>query len=49
LKEAFERWKRADDIGWDDYLEEICENPETGEWVREIATSLLRGGSRPAS
>jgi len=41
LREAFERWKRAFDIDWDDYLRQIAENTETGEWARDVAESLM--------
>jgi len=47
LVEKFEVWRRALSLPWKRYLEEIVENPLTGEKAREIASSLLRelGGS----
>lgn len=47
LVEKFEVWRRALDLPWKRYLEEIVENPLTGEKAREVASSLLRelGGS----
>lgn len=40
LREAFEMWRRALDIDWLDFLREVSENPETGEWARELAEGL---------
>jgi len=44
LRDAFERWRRALAIDWDEFLREISENPETGEWAREVAEDLLQSG-----
>ena len=48
LQEAYEEWRRALEMGWEEYLREISENPETGEWAREVALSLL-GDPKPLS
>ena len=44
LREAFEGWRRALDIDWEGFLREVIENPETGEWAREVAEDRLREG-----
>ena len=43
LREKYDRWKAAMDISWEDYLREVARNPNTGEWVREVAQHLLKG------
>jgi len=42
LKETFKRWKDSTEIGWKEFLEEILKNPNTGIWVREVATYILK-------
>ncbi len=41
LKEAYNEWKKAMDITWQEYLKRVIENENTGEWVRELAIHLL--------
>jgi len=33
-------WKRAMDISWKEYLNEILKNPYTGSWAKEVAEDL---------
>lgn len=40
----YEVWKRALEISWKEYLSEIAKNPFTGEWAKEVAEHLLKGG-----
>lgn len=40
----YENWKRALEISWKEYLSEIAKNPFTGEWAKEVAEHLLKGG-----
>ena len=35
-------WKKALNIGWNDYLNEILKNPLTGMSAKEVARLLLR-------
>ncbi len=44
LSDAFGRWRRALSIEWDEFLRKVSENPETGEWAREVVEDLLRRG-----
>ncbi len=44
LRERYDRWREAMEIGWEDYLREVAENPNTGEWAREVAQHLLKNG-----
>ena len=48
ILKAYEDWRGAMDIGWEEFLREVSENPATGEWAREVALSLL-GEFRPLS
>lgn len=41
LEEAYETWKKALDIEWNDFLRDASEKSETGIWAREVAVSLL--------
>lgn len=41
MVEKFEVWRSALGLPWKRYLEEIVENPLTGEKAREVASSLL--------
>ena len=40
LREKYERWRKAKEITWEEYLKEVAINPNTGEWVREVAQYL---------
>jgi len=42
----FEKWKKALDISWEDYLSEIVKNPYAGEWAKEVAEYLLKHGGK---
>jgi len=42
IVEKYEAWKRALDISWKQYLNEIVNNPLTGAWAREVAEELLK-------
>jgi hypothetical protein len=33
-------WKKALDVSWKDYLNEILKNPLTGLWAKEVAQQL---------
>ena len=37
----YDKWKKALDIAWKDYLKEIINNPLTGVWAKEVAQQLL--------
>ena len=39
-------WKRAMDISWKEYLNEIVKNPYTGSWAKEVAGRLLKNEDR---
>ncbi len=40
--EKYECWKKALTISWREYLSEIERNPLTGEWVKEVASYLIK-------
>jgi hypothetical protein len=37
----YEAWKKALDIAWKNYLNEIVKNPLTGVWAKEVAQQLF--------
>ena len=43
----YDRWKKAMEISWKEYLSEIAKNPLTGEWAREVARYLIEVESKP--
>lgn len=42
LLQKFEEWKRAMDISWEAYLEEVGRNLHSGRWVVEVAVALIK-------
>lgn len=38
----YDKWKKALDSTWEDYLTEILKNPLTGMWTKEVAQQLLK-------
>jgi len=41
LLEKFEAWKKALNLTWTEYLNEVLRNPDAGLWVKEVAKHLL--------
>ncbi|PMB74862.1 hypothetical protein C0195_00600 [Candidatus Bathyarchaeota archaeon] len=44
IAKKYEKWKKALEISWKEYLSEIAKNPLTGEWAKEMAEHLLKSG-----
>jgi predicted metal-dependent peptidase len=42
--QRYELWKKAMDISWKEYLNEIAENPYTGSCAKEVARHLAEKG-----
>ena len=42
LRDKYDQWKTALGISWNEYLREVADNPNTGEWVREVAQHILQ-------
>jgi len=42
LEEIFKLWQESMEISWREFLEEIRKNPNTGVWVREVASYILK-------
>jgi len=42
LLQKFEEWKRAMDISWEAYLDEVARNPHSGRWAIEVAVALIK-------
>lgn len=41
IVEKYEDWKKALDIEWKEYLDELVKNPFTGVWAKEVASALV--------
>lgn len=41
ITHKYEEWKKALDISWESYLNQIIKNPLTGVWAKEVAQQLL--------
>jgi hypothetical protein len=41
IQRKFEVWKKALNLDWETYLNEVTHNPLTGIWAREVAENLL--------
>ena len=41
IQGKFEAWKKALNIEWKEYLNEIAKSPLTGIWAKEVAENLL--------
>jgi len=44
--QKYDDWKRAMDISWKEYLNEIAKNPYTGSWAKEVAEQLMENNDR---
>jgi len=41
IVQRFDVWKKALEISWKQYLNEVIKNPHTGTWAKEVAKDLL--------
>ena len=46
IVQKYDDWKRATDVSWKEYLNEIAENPYTGSWAKEVAKQLMENEGR---
>jgi hypothetical protein len=37
LLSTYRKWKIALDVTWSEYLKEVIDRKETGEWVKQVA------------
>lgn len=42
LREVYDAWRTALEIGWEQYLDLVAANENTGEWSREVIRYLLK-------
>jgi len=49
LQKKYQDWKKASNIEWKNYLQEVAKNPFTGIWAKEVAESLLSERTYEAS
>jgi len=43
IVQEYDLWKKALQISWEEYLNEVIKNSNTGTWTKEVAKSLLYG------
>jgi len=41
IAQKYSSWKRALEISWKEYLDEVIKNSYTGIWAKEVAKDLL--------
>ena len=46
IVKKFEDWRRAIEISWKEYLNEVAKNPYTGDWAKEVAEELIKSEDR---
>lgn len=46
IVQNYDEWRRAMDISWKEYLNEIMQNSYTGSWAKEVAEQLLKNEDR---
>ena len=46
IVQKYEDWKRAMDISYREYLNEILKNSYTGSWAKEVVEKLIKDGDR---
>ncbi|MDH5418987.1 MAG: hypothetical protein OEY39_04050 [Candidatus Bathyarchaeota archaeon] len=46
IVQKYEDWKRAMDISYREYLNEILKNSYTGSWAKEVVEKLMKDGDR---
>lgn len=46
IAQKYDDWKRATNISWKEYLNEIAKNPYTGTWAKEVAEQLMKNEDR---
>jgi len=39
--QKYDVWKKALEISWKEYLNEVIKNPLTGMWAKELAKDML--------
>jgi hypothetical protein len=43
LKEAYELWRDASSLSWEEYIDTLCQLEETGQWVFDVANQIRSG------
>ena len=46
LVQRYDDWKKALEISWKEYLNEVAKNEYSGVWTREVARYLLEKGDK---
>jgi hypothetical protein len=44
LQAAYEDWKKASGVSWEEYIESICRIDEAGQWVHDVAEQIMSEG-----
>jgi hypothetical protein len=43
LQSAYEHWRNANEVSWEEYIERLCQIEETGRWVLDVAEHIKSG------
>ena len=46
IVQKYDDWKRATDVSWKEYLNEIAKNLYAGSWAKEVAEQLMKNEDR---
>ena len=46
IVQKYDNWRRAMDISWKEYLNEIAKNSYSGLWAKEVAEQLMKNEDR---
>lgn len=46
LFKKYDDWKKALEISWKEYLNEVMKNQYSGVWAKEVAQYLLKKGDK---
>lgn len=46
IVKKYDEWKKALDISWKEYLNEVAKNPYTGSLAKEVAEQLMKSEDR---
>jgi len=46
IVQRYEDWRKAMEISWKEYLNEVMKNLYTGSWAKEVAEQLMKNEDR---
>jgi hypothetical protein len=42
IARSYNKWRKALEVSWKEYLSQIADNPLTGEWTREVVQHVMK-------